>query len=42
MTKLTEEIYELFENGADMVEIFEFVEENTDLDPAEVIGYLFY
>jgi len=41
MKKFNDEIYELFENGADMVEIFEYVEENTDLDPAEVVDYLF-
>lgn len=27
MTKISKEIYELFENGADMVEMFEFVEQ---------------
>lgn len=41
MTELSKEIYELFENGADMLEIFEYVDENTDLDPSEVVNYLF-
>ena len=32
----------LMDNGADLVEIFEFVEDNTDLDPAYIIGELAY
>lgn len=36
------ECQELIDNGADQVEVFEFVEDNTDLDPADIIGTLFY
>lgn len=35
------ECKEMMDNGADMVEIFEWVEDNTDLDPTEVVNYLF-
>lgn len=35
------ECIEMIENGADMVEIFEWVEENTDLDPAELIDEIY-
>ncbi len=37
-----EECQELIDNGADQVEVFEFVEDNTDLDPADIINELFY
>lgn len=36
------ECQELIDNGADQVEVFEFVEDNTDLDPADIINELFY
>ena len=39
--EILEECREKVENGADMLEIFEWVEDNTDLDPAEVINHLF-
>lgn len=37
-----DEIMELYENGADMIEIFEYVQDETDLDPIEVITKLFF
>ena len=39
MTKeeLIEELEILIENGADIVEIFEYIGENSDFDPAEII-----
>ena len=40
--EVIEECNEMIDNGADMVEIFEWVEDNTDLDPAEIVGMLFY
>ena len=40
--EVLEECRDLIENGADMLEIFEWVEDNTDLDPADIIGELFY
>lgn len=36
------ECQELIDNGADQVEVFEFVGDNTDLDPVDIISYLFY
>lgn len=33
---------EMMDNGADQVEIFEWIEDNTDLDPAFIIGELLY
>lgn len=43
MTKkeIIKECIELIDNGADMVEIFEYVEENTDLDPAEIVDAIY-
>lgn len=43
MTKkeVLNECKEMIDNGADMLEIFEWVEDNTDLDPTEVVNYLF-
>lgn len=35
------ECIEMIENGVDMVEIFEWVEDNTDLDPAEIIDKIY-
>lgn len=37
-----EECREMMDYGADQVEIFEWVEDNTDLDPADIISELFY
>lgn len=37
-----EECQEMIDNGADRVEIFEWVEDNTDLDPADIVQELFY
>lgn len=36
------ECKQLIDNGADMVEVFEWVEDNTDLDPAGIVQELFY
>lgn len=36
------ECNQMKDNGADMVEIFEWVEDNTDLDPADIVSELFY
>lgn len=33
---------DMMDNGADQIEIFEFVEDNTDLDPADIVSELFY
>lgn len=40
--EVIKECQEMMDNGADQVEIFEWVEDNTDLDPAFIIGELFY
>lgn len=40
--KILEECREMMDNGADQVEIFEWVEDNTDLDPAYIVSELFY
>ena len=39
MTKeeLIEELEILIENNADIVEVFEYIEDNSDFDPAEII-----
>lgn len=44
MTKeeVLEQCREMMDNGADQVEIFEWVEDNTDLDPADIVQELFY
>lgn len=44
MTKeeVLQECHEMMDNGADQVEIFEWVEDNTDLDPADIVQELFY
>jgi len=43
MTKIEvlNECMELIDNGCDMVEIFEWIEENTYLDPAEIIDEIY-
>ena len=43
MTKkeIINECLEMIDNGADMVEIFEWVEDNTDLDPALIIDEIY-
>lgn len=40
--EVIKECQEMMDNSADQVEIFEWVEDNTDLDPAFIIGELFY
>ena len=40
--EVIEECQEMTDNGADQVEIFEWVEDNTDLDPADIVQELFY
>ena len=44
MTKeeVLQECREMMDNGADQVEIFEWVEDNPDLDPADTVQELFY
>ena len=44
MTKeeVLQECRQMMDNGADQVEIFEWVEDNTDLDPADIVQELFY
>ena len=39
MTKeeLVSELEILIENGADIIEVFEYIEDNSDFDPAEII-----
>lgn len=39
MTKeeLIEELEILIENGADIIEVFEYIYDNSDFDPAEII-----
>lgn len=39
--QIIKECIKMVENGADMVEIFEWVEENTDLDPSEIIDTIY-
>ena len=39
--ELLDELNELIDNGADMVEVFEYIEDNTDLDPTAIINELF-
>lgn len=43
MTKkeIINECIEMIDNGADMVEIFEWVEDNTDLDSSEIISEIY-
>lgn len=40
--EVLEQCREMVDNGADQVEIFEWVEDNTDLDPADIVQELFY
>ena len=40
--EVLQECREMMDNGADQVEIFEWVEDNTDLDPADIVQELFY
>jgi hypothetical protein len=39
--EIIKECQEMIDNGADMVEIFEWVEDNTDLDPAEIVNEIY-
>lgn len=39
--EIIKEYLEMIDNGADMVEIFEWVEDNTDLDPTEIINEIY-
>ena len=39
-TELLEEINELIDNGAGMIEIFEYKQDNTDEDPVKYIKEL--
>ena len=38
--QLLEELNELMDNGAGMIEIFEYIQDNTDEDPAKYISLL--
>lgn len=42
MTKeeLISELEILIENGADIIEVFEYIEDNSDFDPAEIIEFV--
>jgi hypothetical protein len=40
MEEIIEEVEELMENGAGIVEIFEYIQDNTDIDPAIIIEKL--
>lgn len=39
--EVLKECKELMDNGCDMVEIFEWIEDNTDFDPAEIIDEIY-
>ena len=43
MTKkeIIKECIEMMDNGADIIEIYEWVEDNTDVDPAEIISEVY-
>lgn len=38
--ELLEELSEMIDNGASMVEVFEYIEDNTDEDPTIYINHL--
>lgn len=38
--ELLEELNEMIDNGASMVEVFEYIEDNTDEDPTIYINHL--
>ena len=38
--ELLEELNELIDNGAGMIEVFEYIQDNTDEDPAKYIEAL--
>ena len=38
--ELLEEINELIDNGAGMIEIFEYIQDNTDEDPTKYIKHI--
>lgn len=40
MEEIIEEVEQLMENGAGIVEIFEYIQDNTDIDPAIIIEKL--
>ena len=39
-TELLEEINELIDNGAGMIEVFEYIQDNTDEDATKYIKYI--
>ena len=39
--EIIKECIEMMDNGADVVEIFEWVEDNTDVDPTEIISEVY-
>lgn len=40
MEELINEVEQLMENGAGIIEIFEYIQDNTDVDPALIIEKL--
>ena len=39
--EIIEECIDLLDDGASMDEIFEYIEDNTDLDPSEIINEIY-
>ena len=39
-TELLEEINELIDNGAGMIEVFEYIQDHTDEDPTKYIKHI--
>ena len=39
--EIIKECQEMIDSGADMVEIFEWLDVNTDLDPAEIVNEIY-
>lgn len=39
-TEFLDEVNELIENGAGMIEVYEYIQDNTDVDPLLVIEAL--
>lgn len=40
MQDIIDEVEQLMENGAGIIEIFEYIQDNTDIDPALIIQEL--
>lgn len=39
--EIIKECIEMMDNGADIIEIYEWVEDNTDLDPSKIIDEIY-